>query len=169
MPCADRVLGGEHAACASSCPVISGFESAEISLRGEEPSRRPCPGPKRPPHSLHRRNRLTETYAGHRSSRRQHRTYAVAAPHSVVDNASVCRELGMIGVISRRRFLSCTILAFGGLMASAPVARAFSIEEPAASLAGEYHAARAAACSSATSAFHARVLADVRSALAGQP
>jgi hypothetical protein len=74
----------------------------------------------------------------------------------------------MIDVISRRRFLSCTILASGGVMASASVARAFSIEEPAASLAGEYHAARAAACSSATSAFHAQVLADVRAALAGQ-
>ena len=118
MPCADRVLGGEHAACASSCPVISGFESAEISLRGEEPSRRPCPGAKGPPHSLHRRNRLTETYAGHRSSRRRHRTYAVAARHSVVDNASVCRELGMIGVISRRQLFSCAIAASGGLMAS---------------------------------------------------
>ena len=136
-------------------PSDSGFESAEISLRGQEPSRRPCPGPKRPPHSLHRRNRLTETYAGHRSSRRRHRTYAVAARHSVVDNASVCRELGMIGVISRRQLFSCTIVASGGLIASASAARAFSIEEPAANLAGEYHAARAAACSSATSAFHA--------------
>jgi hypothetical protein len=74
----------------------------------------------------------------------------------------------MVAVISRRRFLSCSILASGGVMAGAPAARAFSIEEPAASLAGEYHAARAAACSSSTSAFHARVLADVRSALAVQ-
>jgi hypothetical protein len=71
-------------------------------------------------------------------------------------------------VISRRRFLSYTILSSGGVMASASAARAFSIEEPAASLAGEYHAARAAACSSATSAFHAQVLAEVRAALAGQ-
>jgi hypothetical protein len=74
----------------------------------------------------------------------------------------------MIAVISRRRLLSCTIAASGGLIASAPAARAFSIEEPAASLAGEYHAARAAACLSATSAFHARVLADVRATLVGQ-
>jgi hypothetical protein len=71
-------------------------------------------------------------------------------------------------VISRRRLLSCTIAASGGLIASASAVRAFSVEEPAPSLAGEYHAARAAACSSATSAFHAQVLADVRSALAGQ-
>jgi prolyl-tRNA editing enzyme YbaK/EbsC (Cys-tRNA(Pro) deacylase) len=74
----------------------------------------------------------------------------------------------MIAVISRRRFLSCTILASGGVMASTSAARAFSIEEPAASLVVEYHAARAAACSSATSAFHTRVLTEVRAALAGQ-
>jgi hypothetical protein len=79
----------------------------------------------------------------------------------------VCREPGMITVISRRRFLCRTVVASGGLMATASVARAFSVEEPAASLVGEYHAARAAACSSATNAFHSQVLAEIRAALSG--
>jgi hypothetical protein len=71
-------------------------------------------------------------------------------------------------VISRRRLLCRAVAASGGLIASASLARAFSVEEPAASLASEYHAARAAACSSTTSAFHAQVLAEIRAALAGQ-
>jgi hypothetical protein len=97
-----------------------------------------------------------------------HRIYSVVMHAAVVDNAKYVVDPGMIAVISRRRFLSCTVAASGGLMASASAARAFSVEAPAASLASEYHAARAAACSSATSAFHARVLAEVRAALAGQ-
>jgi hypothetical protein len=85
-----------------------------------------------------------------------------------MDSTGVCREAETVAVISRRRFLRRTVAASGALIASTAAARAFSIEEPAANLAGEYHAARAAACSSAPSAFHAQVLADVRAALAGQ-
>jgi hypothetical protein len=68
-------------------------------------------------------------------------------------------------LISRRRFLSTVVIVSAGGTAASGVG-AFSIEEPAASLTGQYHAARDAACGG-SSAYHEKVLADLRALIAG--
>lgn len=70
--------------------------------------------------------------------------------------------------VSRRGLLTKgSLLAAAGLAGGASAARAFSLEEPAAQLIDEYHAARAAACGDSGS-YHQQVLADVRALLQGR-
>jgi hypothetical protein len=71
-------------------------------------------------------------------------------------------------MLNRRRFLSSTALASAGLVAGVGAAWAFSVEDASAGLTSEYHTARVAACR-AQSAYHARLLANVRSELDASP
>lgn len=72
--------------------------------------------------------------------------------------------------ISRRKLLSTAALGCAGAglgLTAAPRARAFSIEEPSQQVADQYLAARAA-CSTGGDAYHAQLIADVQTRLAGE-
>ena len=80
------------------------------------------------------------------------------------------KRVEMDRVISRRRLLSTAALGCAGLgfgVATAPKARAFTLEEPSQPVAAQYLAARAA-CSRGADAFHAQIIADVQAQLAGE-